>query len=275
MGAGRTFDSGESSIIDHWYRPGDETAQVSMGEIDRGARLLGAAEDSYGDGRALDARPRDRGAARCRFLHLATEPSAPAPPARPRVVLPPSSAPGLTRRFQGTGELVMKKPSRRAVVRTGVWAVPVVATAAPASAGTTTPQVEIESMGSGCQLPGRSMHDGETFFDYRMVVTFDNLTASPQVIALIDLTINGKPVTGFPTGSQVSLQPGPNPQLFVVNSAARSQRAATITYQYNGTILTQMVTFPDVTRGRARRRTSSRLTRSRTAPDARRYCSVP
>jgi hypothetical protein len=257
MGAGRTFDSGESSIIDHWYRPGDETTQVSMGEIDRGARLLGAAEDFYGDGRALDARLRDLGAA------------------RPRVALPPSSAPGPTRRSQGTGELVMKKPSRRAVVRTGVWAVPVVAAAAPARAGTTTPQVEIRSMGSGCQLPGRSMHDGETFFDYRMVVTFDNRTAAPQVIALIDLTINGKPVTGFPTGSQVSLQPGQNPQLFVVNSAARSQRAATITYQYNGTILTQMVTFPDVTRGRARRRTSTRLTRSRTAPDARRYCSVP
>ena len=87
----------------------------------------------------------------------------------------------------------MKKPSRRAVVRTGVWAVPVVAAAAPARAGTTTPQVEIQSMGSGCQLPGRSMHDGETFFDYRMVVTFDNRTAAPQVIALIRDTADKTP----------------------------------------------------------------------------------
>jgi hypothetical protein len=33
MVAGRTFDSGESSIIDHWYRPRDETHWVSMGEM--------------------------------------------------------------------------------------------------------------------------------------------------------------------------------------------------------------------------------------------------
>jgi hypothetical protein len=33
MVPGRTFDSGESSIIDHWYRPRDETHWVSMGEM--------------------------------------------------------------------------------------------------------------------------------------------------------------------------------------------------------------------------------------------------
>ena len=53
----------------------------------------------------------------------------------------------------------MNKPSRRAVVRTGVWAVPVVATAAaaPAFAGTgTPPPVIIVGVGAGCKLPGNS-----------------------------------------------------------------------------------------------------------------------
>jgi hypothetical protein len=247
MGAGRTFDSGESSIIDHWCRPGDETSPVSMGEIDRGARLLGAAEDSFGDGRALDALPRDRDAARSRFVHLAVEPSAPALPARPGTVLPPNSASRVAGCLQGTGDLVMNKPSRRAVVRTGVWAVPVVATAAatPAFAGTTTPQVDIECMGSGCKLPGHSTHGAETLYGYRMVVTFDNTTTSSQVIALIDFTISGKAVTGFPTGNQVTLQPGPNPQTFIVTSPASSHGTATVTYQYAGNIYTKTVTFPD------------------------------
>lgn len=141
----------------------------------------------------------------------------------------------------------MNKPSRRAVVRTGVWAVPVVATAAaaPAFAGTTTPPVDIESMGSGCKLPGHSTHNDVTFYGYRMVVTFDNNTTSSQVVALIDFTINHKAVTGFPVGSQLTLQPGPNPELFIVTSSESSQRLATITYQYNGNIFTKTVTFPD------------------------------
>src|SRR3954454_18319893 len=193
-----------------------------MGEIDRGDRLLGVAGDFCGDGCALGAPPRDRGAAQCRLLHLATEPSAPAPTAHWRVVLPPSCAPGLTRRFQGRGDFVMNKASRRAVVRTGVWAVPVVATAAaaPAFAGTTTPPVDVEAMGSGCKLPGHSTHNGETFYGYRMVVTFDNNTTSSQVITLIDFTISHKAVTGFPTGGQLTLQPGANPELFIVTSSA-------------------------------------------------------
>jgi hypothetical protein len=247
MGHGRTFDSGESSIIDHWYRPGGETSPVSMGEIDRGARLLGVAEDSFADGRALDAPPRDRDAAQSRFVHLAAEPSAPALPARPLVVLPPNSASRIAGRLQGTGDLVMNKPSRRAVVRTGVWAVPVVATAAatPAFAGTTTPQVDIECMGSGFQLPDHSTHGVETCYGYRMVVTFDNNTTSSQVVALIDFTISGRAVTGFPTGNQVTLQPGPNPQLFILTSSASSHRTATVTYQYAGNIYTKTVTFGD------------------------------
>jgi hypothetical protein len=140
----------------------------------------------------------------------------------------------------------MNKPSRRAVVRTGVWAVPVVATAAaaPAFAGTETPPVDIESVGSGCKLPGESTHNGVTYFGYRMVVTFDNNTATSQDVTLIDFKISGKAVTGFPTGSILTLAPGPNPELFIVTSSASSQRTATITYQYAGTIYTKTVTFP-------------------------------
>jgi hypothetical protein len=79
-----------------------------------------------------------------------------------------------------------------------------------------------------------------------MVVTFDNNTTSSQVIALIDFTISGKAVTGFPTGSQLTLRPGANSEPFVVTSSASSQRTATITYQYNGNIFTKTVSFPDV-----------------------------
>jgi hypothetical protein len=141
----------------------------------------------------------------------------------------------------------MNKPSRRAVVRTGVWAVPVVATAAaaPAFAGTSTPPVDIESVGSGCKLPGHSTHNGVTYYGNRMVVTFDNITATDQDVTLIDVTSSGKAVTGFPTGSVLTLAPGPNPELFIVTSSASSQRTATITYQYGGTIYTKTVTFPD------------------------------
>jgi hypothetical protein len=140
----------------------------------------------------------------------------------------------------------MKKPSRRAVVRTGVWAVPVVAAAAPAFPASTTPPVDIEQMGSARKLAGRGAHHGETLYDYRMVVTFDNTTASPQVVALIDLTVGGKAVTGFPTGSEITLQPGSNQQVLVVTGPASSERTATITYQYGGNIVTRTVAFPDL-----------------------------
>src|SRR3954454_5773668 len=156
-----------------------------MGEIDRGDRLLGVAGDFCGDGCALGAPPRDRGAAQCRLLHLATEPSAPAPTAHWRVVLPPSCAPGLTRRFQGRGDFVMNKPSRRAVVRTGVWAVPVVATAAaaPAFAGTDTPPpVVILGTGSGCKVSGGSGQGDPK--EYNMVITFDNTSQTNQDVTI-------------------------------------------------------------------------------------------
>lgn len=142
----------------------------------------------------------------------------------------------------------MNKPSRRAVVRTGVWAVPVVATAAaaPAFAGTgTPPPVTIDSVGSGCKLPGESTHDGATYFGYRMVVTFENNTSSTQNVTLLDFKISGKATTGFPVGSVLTLAPGATPELFIVTSSASSQRTATITYSVNQQTYTATVTFPD------------------------------
>jgi hypothetical protein len=141
----------------------------------------------------------------------------------------------------------MNKPSRRAVVRTGVWAVPVVATAAaaPAFAGTgTPPPVTIDSVGSGCKLPGESTHDGATYFGYRMVVTFENNTNATQNVTLLDFQISGKATLGFPVGSVLTLAPGGTPELFIVTSSASSQRTATITYSVNAQTYTATVTFP-------------------------------
>ncbi len=142
----------------------------------------------------------------------------------------------------------MNKPSRRAVVRTGVWAVPVVATAAaaPSFAGTgdsgctANGDVCVSGVGSGCKLPG---HSTDTFYGYRMVVTFTNNTTSPAPVTLLGFTISGKPTTGFPVGKVLSLNPGPNPELFIVTSTASSQRSATITYQYQGASYQQTVAF--------------------------------
>lgn len=137
----------------------------------------------------------------------------------------------------------MNKPSRRAVVRTGVWAVPVIATAAaaPAFAGSgSTPPVTIDGSGSGCKLPGKST---DTDHGYRMVVTFTNNTGKTQSVTLLDLKIEGKPTSGFPVGRVLTLAPGKTPELFIVTSTSSSQRAATITYSVNGQAHTMGVGF--------------------------------
>src|SRR3954452_18371911 len=78
----------------------------------------------------------------------------------------------------------MNKPSRRAVVRTGVWAVPVVATvaAAPAFAATSgnPPPVTIDAVGSVCKDPG----EGQNTKDYEFTLTFTNTTASSQTVLI-------------------------------------------------------------------------------------------
>jgi hypothetical protein len=147
----------------------------------------------------------------------------------------------------------MTKPSRRAVVRTGVWAVPVVATAAaaPAFAGTgdngctADGVVCVSGVGSGCKLPGESTHNGQTYFGYRMVVTFTNSDSKDATVTLVDFNISGKSTTGFPTGTDLTLHPGDNPELFIVTSSASSQRTATIFYMYKGTTYQQTVSFDE------------------------------
>ena len=141
----------------------------------------------------------------------------------------------------------MNKPSRRAVVRTGVWAVPVVATAAaaPAFAGTgTPPPVVILGVGSGCKVSGNSGHGDPK--EYNMVITFDNTSATNQDVIITKFQISGKATTGFTVPTTVTgLVPGQTPYLITVTSTSSSQRTATITYSVNGQIVVTDVTFPD------------------------------
>jgi hypothetical protein len=123
-----------------------------------------------------------------------------------------------------------------------------VAAAAPAfatvSGGGCVGEVCLSGQGAGsCKLPGESTHNGETYFGYRMVVTFDNNTNADITITLDDFTISGKPTTGFPTGSVLTLHPGANPTLFIVTSSASSQRSATIFYTYNAVQYHATVSF--------------------------------
>jgi hypothetical protein len=123
----------------------------------------------------------------------------------------------------------MKKPSRRAVVRTGVWAVPVVATAAaaPAFAGTgTKPPVYVDAVGHGCKLPGNST---DVRKGYRMVLTFHNTTGSVQAVTVTSFTISGAPTTDL-TPKSFSVPPGTSTKVFIVQSTTSAQRTATVSY---------------------------------------------
>ncbi len=136
----------------------------------------------------------------------------------------------------------MNKPSRRAVVRTGVWAVPVVATAAaaPAFAGTgEPPPVTIDGIGVGCKFPG---HSTDIAFGYRMILTFHNTSGIPQPIVVQSFTISGKATTDFiPKAFTVPV--GDSPKLFIVQSSTSSQRFATVTYLVDGQVVTTVVDF--------------------------------
>jgi hypothetical protein len=129
----------------------------------------------------------------------------------------------------------MNKPSRRAVVRTGVWAVPVVATAAaaPSFAGTTTPPVSILSAGYACKVGGDSGTSDPK--QYNMVVTFHNNTASAQNVTITNLVITGATVTGitFPV-TYNNLPPGDTSVLLTLDSSDSSQRNAIISYSVDG-----------------------------------------
>lgn len=126
----------------------------------------------------------------------------------------------------------MNKPSRRAVVRTGVWAVPVVATAAaaPAFAGTGDPPVTIDGVGAACKLPGNST---DVYKGYRMVLTFHNTSGSSQNITILDFKITGAAVSDF-TPKTFMVPNGDTTKLFIVTSTTSSQRQATVTYAVDG-----------------------------------------
>jgi hypothetical protein len=129
----------------------------------------------------------------------------------------------------------MNKPSRRAVVRTGVWAVPAVATvaAAPAFAGSGT--VTIDSTGAACKIPGESSHDETTYKGYRMVLTFHNPSGSAQNITITDFQITGATVSAF-TPTAFAVPTGDSTKLFIVTSTTSSQRTATVTYAVDGVV---------------------------------------
>jgi hypothetical protein len=136
----------------------------------------------------------------------------------------------------------MNKPSRRAVVRTGVWTVPAVATvaAAPAFAGTVTPPVTIGGDGESCKLPGSGQHTK----DYRFTLTLTNTTGDAQTVTITSFTFAGTSYT-------------PDPQTVVVpaNSTvadaftlygfdnSSSNPVAIITYSVDGSTFTASVKF--------------------------------
>jgi len=136
----------------------------------------------------------------------------------------------------------MNKPSRRAVVRTGVWAVPVVATAAaaPAFAGTNEPPpVTIDAIGQACKLPG---HSTDVEYGYRMVLTFHNTSGSTQPITIVNFVISGAATTDI-TPKQFSVPTGDSPKLFIVQSTNSAQRDATVTYMVDGQTISTVVSF--------------------------------
>ena len=85
----------------------------------------------------------------------------------------------------------MNKPSRRAVVRTGVWAVPVVATAVavPAAfAGSGTPPVIVSGKGNVGKDPG----EGQNTKDYEFTIFFTNETSDPQTVNIANFNFKDR-----------------------------------------------------------------------------------
>jgi hypothetical protein len=136
----------------------------------------------------------------------------------------------------------MNKPSRRAAVRTGVWAVPVVATAAaaPAFAGTgDPPPVTIDGVGQACKLPGQST---DVHYGYRMVLTFHNVSGSAQVVTIAKFESSGAKTTDI-TPTQFSVPKGDSTRVFIVQSSNSAQRNATVTYVVDGQTVSTVVAF--------------------------------
>jgi hypothetical protein len=107
----------------------------------------------------------------------------------------------------------MNKPSRRAVVRTGVWAVPAVATAAAApafasgSVDNCAGDVCLSGNGAACKLPGHSTHNNATWYGYRMTLTFFNDSGADQTVTVQSVD--------FGKGTQTTIS-APSPATFTV-----------------------------------------------------------
>jgi hypothetical protein len=139
----------------------------------------------------------------------------------------------------------MNKPSRRAVVRTGVWAVPVVATAsmAPAFAGSGTPPVEITGVAAACKMPGEPR--GKS---YAIILNVHN-SSDAVTLNITDITIKvtGAPVTtiGY-CPSTFTIPPGDSQiTVFVTDGINSQNKAADISIFYTSPVDqgTQVFTF--------------------------------
>jgi hypothetical protein len=137
----------------------------------------------------------------------------------------------------------MNKPSRRAVVRTGVWAVPAVATvaAAPAFAATSgPPPVTIGAVGSVCKDPG----EGQNTKDYEFTLTFTNTTASSQTVLISNFNFKDRDNTPVPASVIVPANTSMNQTFKLTNfDDSSSNPLATISYSVSGAAFTASVTF--------------------------------
>jgi len=136
----------------------------------------------------------------------------------------------------------MNKPSRRAVVRTGVWSVPVVAVATIAPAYATTsgnpPPVTITGVGSGCKLPGNPND-----WSYRIVLNFKSTSSTAEAITILKFDISGAPTSTF-SPATFTVPSGVSSKAFVVSSSNSANRSATITYTVEGQTYTVAVAVP-------------------------------
>jgi len=134
----------------------------------------------------------------------------------------------------------MKQPSRRAVVRTGVWSVPVVAVAATAPAFATVSNgggVTITGFAGGCKMPGKPR--GKS---YAITLNVSN-PGAPQVLTIDSITVTGAPLvqecpTSFATPSGDS-----QVIIFVSDITNSQQKDATVTITYDSAGATKVFSF--------------------------------
>jgi hypothetical protein len=127
----------------------------------------------------------------------------------------------------------MNKPSRRAVVRTGVWAVPAVASVAvaPAFATSCTDCVTITGLVAGCKLPGNPR--GKS---YAIVLAVSNPSTTSTVnIDSIDIQVTGTPLqTATYCPDTFVVPPGDSQIIVYVSDLSNSQQKdANITVNYH------------------------------------------